>query len=450
MQSSGLEWLHRLLQEPKRLFKRYIMVGLPFAGTLLAKSAMRGIPNRLTRARRQKADSAERSHGSATLVIPPLNGIPDAGGTNGHPTSTMLAEAVIARVQNEPTAAPEPVESPERETVAEALFAPFDLDARQPAASLSRLRALVLLGGSIRPSPLTLMSGRSVLDLPVDENGSVLSHWIYGAAELAKSIGLERLAVRVMVNQSSMEPTSGGSKHFGAFRVERDASEFRGTGGVLHDLAADYGDDDLILVANAAQILLDPLPTIVAAMTRKAGDVSVISHEDGTPSGLMLVTCKTLRSIADTGYVDMKEQALPGIALKYDVRVVRRRRPTGLPIRTLEDYVQALRLHHRRQQGKPFIPDPLAEDWSPAFALIEPGATVDPTARVHDAVVLAGAVVEPGAVLVRSLVCTGEVVRRDRTIVDQLVCKDDPRGWRGAPQRGLDAIQKTVSAAAAV
>jgi NDP-sugar pyrophosphorylase family protein len=118
----------------------------------------------------------------------------------------------------------------------------------------------------------------------------------------------------------------------------------------------------------------------------------------------------------------MKEQALPQIALHYEVRVVRRRRPTGLPIRTLEDFVQALRLHHRRRQGKPFIADPLAEDWSPAFALIEPGATVDASARIHDSIVLAGAVVEPGAVLVRSLVCAGEVVRHDKTIVDQCVC----------------------------
>jgi hypothetical protein len=316
--------------------------------------------------------------------------------------------------------------------------------------SLSRLRAMVLLGGAVRPSPLALQSGRSLLDLPVDENGSVLSLWIDQAAELARSVGLERLPVRVMVSANTPEPMSLGAKHYGAFRVERDSSDYRGTGGVLRDLAQDYDDDDLILVANAAQLLLDPLPTIVAAMARKACDVSVISHEDGTPSGLMLVACKTLRSIADTGYVDMKEQALPQIALNFDVRVVRRRRPSGLPIRTLEDYVQALRLHHRRRQGKPFLADPLAEDWSAAFALVEQGATVDPSARIHDSIVMSGGLVEPGAVLVRSIVCAGEVVRRDKTIVDQLVCTDDGRTRRLSMQRGFQVIQKTVSAAAAV
>src|SRR4051794_41157339 len=100
-----------------------------------------------------------------------------------------------------------------------------------------------------------------------------------------------------MVNQTSPEPTSADPKHYGTFRVERDLSEYRGTGGVLHDLARDYADDDLILMGNAAQILLDPLATVVAAMQRKGGDVALVSHEDGTPSGIMLLTCKTLRLI---------------------------------------------------------------------------------------------------------------------------------------------------------
>jgi N-acetylglucosaminyldiphosphoundecaprenol N-acetyl-beta-D-mannosaminyltransferase len=424
MQVSGLEWVHRLFQEPRRLFKRYIMTGLPFAATLITKSAMRGVPNRIKRLTGGRTEGAEAPMPSAPVVRP-------------------VADISIAPVPSQdPSRVPHPHVENEPNPTAPA-------EPRQPsaAAALGRVRALILLGGAVRPSPLAQMSGRSVLDLPLDENGTVLSHWIHGAAELAKSIGLEKLPVRVMVNHNTPEPMVAGPRHFGAFRVERDASDFRGTGGVLRDLAVDYGDDDLLLVANAAQILLDPLPTIVAAMARKSGDVAVISHEDGTPSGLMLVTCKTLRSIADTGYIDMKEQALPQIALSHEVRVVRRRRPTGLPIRTLEDYVQALRLHHRRRQGKPFIADPLAEDWSPAFALIEPDTTVDATARIHDSIVLSGAVVEAGAVLVRSLVCAGQVIKRDKVVVDEFVSAGDAkgRGW----QQGFEVLPTVKRTAAA-
>jgi N-acetylglucosaminyldiphosphoundecaprenol N-acetyl-beta-D-mannosaminyltransferase len=36
LQHLGLEWLHRLAHEPRRLFRRYIMQGVPFAARLLA------------------------------------------------------------------------------------------------------------------------------------------------------------------------------------------------------------------------------------------------------------------------------------------------------------------------------------------------------------------------------------------------------------------------------
>lgn len=38
VQASGLEWTHRLLQEPRRLAKRYLVYGLPFALRLFAHS----------------------------------------------------------------------------------------------------------------------------------------------------------------------------------------------------------------------------------------------------------------------------------------------------------------------------------------------------------------------------------------------------------------------------
>lgn len=40
MQKVGLEWVHRLVQEPRRLAKRYLVDGLPFAGALLIGSLL--------------------------------------------------------------------------------------------------------------------------------------------------------------------------------------------------------------------------------------------------------------------------------------------------------------------------------------------------------------------------------------------------------------------------
>ena len=45
MQRLGLEWVHRLIQEPRRLANRYLLHGIPFAGSLLAGAALRRIAN---------------------------------------------------------------------------------------------------------------------------------------------------------------------------------------------------------------------------------------------------------------------------------------------------------------------------------------------------------------------------------------------------------------------
>ena len=43
MRKIGLEWFYRVLQEPKRLFKRYFLVGIPFALGLFARNLVRRI-----------------------------------------------------------------------------------------------------------------------------------------------------------------------------------------------------------------------------------------------------------------------------------------------------------------------------------------------------------------------------------------------------------------------
>ena len=109
-------------------------------------------------------------------------------------------------------------------------------------------------------------------------------------------------------------------------------------------------------------------------------------------------------------------------------------------MRSLEDYVQALRFHHRRKAGKSITTDPLAEDFTPAFSLVESGAAVDPSARVHDSVVLAGGTVEPGAVLVRCVVCPDATVKRDRTAVDQFVTAAPRERKARANKRAAGAV----------
>jgi hypothetical protein len=446
MQKIGMEWIHRLCQEPSRLWKRYLVVGIPFGGRLIGGALFRAVPNRVNRWRYGSPDfdpwpELKPSNGKSTAVIavPELPLESPAASSNGHShnghshngngkaATAIVNEREADLVAEIPTPATENAElASQTGQASEGVngaprIAVISRTGKSADQIFRRLRAMILLGGSVRPSPLSAATGRSVLDLPLDENGSLLNDWLAHGAHVARLAGLEKLPIRVLVNHASREPVSAAEKYFGSFRVEKDLSEYRGTGGVLRDVAADYDDDDYILVANACQILLDPLAAIAAALAKQGGDVNLVAHDDGTPSGVQLLACKTVREIGHNGYHDMKEQALPKIAAQFAVRAMRRRRPTGLPIRTLENYVQGLRLFHRRKNGKPIIVDPLAEDWSPSFSLVEAGAKVDPSARIHDSVVLAGGTVDAGAVVVRSLVCGEAEVRTDRTVVDQYV-----------------------------
>ncbi|MDB5295077.1 MAG: putative glycosyltransferase [Phycisphaerales bacterium] len=446
MQRTGLEWVHRLVHEPSKLWKRYLVSGVPFALRLLAAAAYRGVPNRLGRPKQSGTDVPET--GAAAVAHSPAAAPHASAPEPAAATASLVARdvAVALPVGATLTAGDALASGGDREPAAIAALLATDpvlvsdavashVPAPQPQASraargtthsvddiLKRLRALILLGGAVRPSPLSAATGRSVLDMPLDdEHGSLLNFWLAQGGEVARLAGLDKLPVRVLVNRAAREPVSAADKYFGTFRVEKDLSEYRGTAGVLRDVTADYADDDFVLVANACQVLLDPLAAITAALAKQGGDVNLVAHDDGTPSGVQLLACKTVRHINTAGYHDMKEQAMPGIAARFDVRVMRRRRPTGLPIRGLEDYLRALRLHHRRRAGKSMTTDPLAEDWSPAFALVEPGARVSPGARIHDSVVLDGASIEAGAVVVRSLVCGEAAVRADQTTVDRYV-----------------------------
>jgi hypothetical protein len=203
-------------------------------------------------------------------------------------------------------------------------------------------------------------------------------------------------------------------------RVERDPLEYRGTGGLLRDLSLRYEEQDYLLVASGAQVLTEPLESATSALATEGRDLALLAHDDGTPSGLMWVRCGCLRAVPEVGFVDMKEQALPQIARRHHVAVLRRP-PIGLGIQTPAEYLAAVRTHHLRKNRDARLGDPFAEDWWPAFTLVEQGAEVDPSARVHDSVVLRGGRVQRRAVVVRSLIGPADVARRGQCVVDQFL-----------------------------
>lgn len=293
---------------------------------------------------------------------------------------------------------------------------PSDRSHKSPAA-------VVLLGGLVRPTHLSMAAQRSMLGLPVSPERTILHLWQEEINSLAEALQLPHLTAIVLTNRQSHSLTLPAAVDRVDISLKEDESDYRGTGGVLRDLAQDYPPDQFLLVANGAQVLTQPLVDLYRELSRHCDHASIISHEDGTPSSLMLLRCGTLRSISPVGFTDMKEQGLPAIAKAHHVSVVERLKPTGLPLRTRTDYIHALQYYYRHSEAADDAQDrdPFREGWTPTFGVVEEGADLAANAIVHDSVVLRGGHVGAGAVIVRSVVGPGAVVKRKQMVVDDLV-----------------------------
>lgn len=69
MQRHGLEWMHRLAQEPRRLARRYLVQGLPFAARVLVSSMVKGW--RVTEDQTPPATSASADRAALRRFRPP-------------------------------------------------------------------------------------------------------------------------------------------------------------------------------------------------------------------------------------------------------------------------------------------------------------------------------------------------------------------------------------------
>src|SRR5688500_3695134 len=78
------------------------------------------------------------------------------------------------------------------------------------ATPLGQIRAMVLLGGSVGPTPFTTAVGRLVLDLPVRPGRSLLTIWNEEAGGLANMIGGDRLPVRLLIGGDAQQPNFAG------------------------------------------------------------------------------------------------------------------------------------------------------------------------------------------------------------------------------------------------
>jgi hypothetical protein len=291
---------------------------------------------------------------------------------------------------------------------------------------LSRLRAIVLLGGTVRPTGLSAAIDRSILELPITAGRSLLDLWCDHASELARLVN-HKLVVRVLIDKSVDPPKAAGEYPQIDLQLHSDPFEFRGTGGILRDTTSDLAPEEYMLVAAANQVISEPLARIAESLAGLGADVGVVAHEEGQPSNVLLIRRGCLKKISEVGFTDLKEQAMPAIAKEHSARVKFYPQAIGMGVRNLKDYIAAVRWYHRSMRNTAVADDPYAEDCVSTFSIVESGATVHPTAQALDSVVLAGSRVGRGASLVRSVVCPGATVPDGVTAMDQVISITTPK-----------------------
>lgn len=286
-----------------------------------------------------------------------------------------------------------------------------------------RLAGMLVLAGAVRENPFERSLGRSLLNLPAGPDKDVLGLWADLASEVADRLSLDDLPVRIVLGGTSQIPTVRRSTGV-TLSVETDPVELRGPGGVLADLAAMYGPDDYLFVVSGHQLPIVVAETIVAQLSELEGDIVLWSHVDGTPATMYRIRAGVLADSPAVGYVDFKEQLLPKLAADHDVRVSRLEESAVVSIRTMKDYLAALRLYYRGQ-AEMHLSARLGrwdDPWQPVYGIVEYGANVAGSVDLFDSVVLAGARVEDRAILIRSVICPGAVISAKETVRDELAC----------------------------
>lgn len=286
--------------------------------------------------------------------------------------------------------------------------------AATPPQASGLLRGLALLAGTVGGSSLARQLGRSGLDLPLGASaGSVSQAWL-DEARLLQPEGC--LPVWALVDGSSTPPTLSDG-----LAIRRDNGDLRGAGGALRDLAAEIGPQGRILVIAGGQAPLMSIADVHTRLGSSQADIVLLDGPQQAAGSILLASCEALASMRSVGFVDLKEQGLPELAARFEVRVERMEGQVTLPLRTRDQYIDALRRLARGDSD-----DALAERWRSAFAIIEPGADVAESAKLCDSVALRGARIGAGATVVRSVVA-GEL-RPGATAVDTVIGPGDRGG----------------------
>ncbi len=283
--------------------------------------------------------------------------------------------------------------------------------------------AILVLAGGLRPSPLSAECGRSVLDLPLATDQTVLMCWLNRFAELGGR-DRSRLEVRIIHNQHTPAPAIPFPPASIEVLIERESRDYRGPAGVAKDACERYDPEATIIVVEGARCVTCAISGLVREHAVSGAAITVGCNPDRSPAGVYAVRRSSLDLVPGGGFMDLKEQWLSRVvASGASVRVHVLANGLSIPLRTLDQYIAAVgevngwRASSVHQDESPDMCDRART----SHTVLTPGATVGDGAVLIDSVVMGGTTIGRGAIVARSLVCEGAVVPAGAEIVGSVV-----------------------------
>ena len=281
---------------------------------------------------------------------------------------------------------------------------------------------VVLLAGSLVPSPLVQAAGCSVLSLWLAETGTVLDHWIASAVRA----GIDREILCVFGGAGAPPTSPEGAV---GVRIVQDRTGYRGPAGSVRDAVEGLGLSRVV-IAEGARYLTDDLGTLLEAHEKSGADVAIARNPDGSPAGLYVASERSLALIPHAGYLDLKEQWLQKVSGAGMRAIVHDLSGKGsISLRTREHFIRgSFEASGLRRPARTRIWG--AGSFMPGAGrrgVVAKRAEVSSDALVMDSVVMPGARIEPEAVVLRSIVMPGAVVSGGDELVETVAA---PKGRR--------------------
>lgn len=288
----------------------------------------------------------------------------------------------------------------------------------------------ILLAGGLQASPLVKACCRSVLDLQLEADRTVLETWLNRLSEVSNA---DSGGMRIAVASSSNIPEPGiPTPTNGAPRVEvYEASDgLRGPAGSARDLYKSFRMNGPVLILEASRYPDFDLAELIQAHDGNGADITVACNPDSSPAGLYMVTERAIDLVPTEGFVDIKEQWISqSLGAGLDIRIHRLRIGWSYPLRSRIECLQMLRQRwgsNRLLMASEMSFD-IAQRPSVDVSVVSRAACVDAEALVIDSVLMPHCRIGKGSVVVRSLICPGAEVPAGQEVVDRVVARGSGR-----------------------